>query len=40
MRKAVGSDTLWKETKKKKEITFLGKMGPKLPASDGGRVEK
>lgn len=39
VRKVAGSDTQWKEARKK-EVMFLGKMGPKLPASDGGSVEK
>lgn len=38
--KVAGSDTQWKDARKKEEIMFLGKMGPKLPVSDGGSIEK
>lgn len=38
--KVAGSDTQWKDARKKEEITFLGKTGPRLPAPDGGSVEK
>lgn len=40
MCKVAGSDIQWKEARKKEEIMFLGRIGPKLPASDCGSVEK
>jgi len=38
--KVAGSDTQWKKARKKEEIMLPRKIGPKLPASDGGSVEK
>lgn len=37
--KVAGSDIQWKEARKK-EIMFLSRIGPKLPASDCGSAEK